>query len=274
LKVKDAIVDRIMAKTGARPDSGSERGRTVLNFFWNKDDAWLYVNTSGEKLSDRNYRKNPHSAPLRENLASGIIMETGYDGSQPLVCPMCGSGTLPIEAALLALKRPPAFLRMNFGFMHLSGFSLPEYETRRQVLLKEARKKIAAPIIASDIDPNAVRAAQKNAMTAGVDHLIEFKTCDFAQTPVPPGNGIVVLNPEYGERLGEQKELEGTYKRIGDFFKQSCPGYTGYVFTGNLELAKKVGLHPKSKTPFWNAKIECRLFSYELYSGSRDVAEK
>jgi len=269
LKVKDAIVDRISARTGSRPDTGSERNQTVVNFFWHKDNAWIYLNTSGEKLSDRKYRKNPHRAPLRENLAAGIILATGYDGSMPLVCPMCGSGSLAIEAALIALKKPPAFLRGNFGFRHILGFESEDFEALRKTEMAKAGKRIAAPIIASDIDPNATRAAELNARTAGVDKMIKFKTCDFAESPVPEGKGIVLLNPEYGERLGDETELEATHKRIGDFFKQSCPGYTGFVFTGNLNLGKKVGLKPSRKIPFWNAKIECRLLKYELYAGSR-----
>ncbi len=121
----------------------------------------------------------------------------------------------------------------------------------------------------ADIDPDAIDAARKNALTAGVDHLIDFQVCDFADTPVPPENGIVLLNPEYGERLGEITELEETYHRIGDFFKQKCPGYTGYIFTGNLELAKKVGLRTSRRTIFFNADIECRLLKYEMYQGTK-----
>ena len=106
-------------------------------------------------------------------------------------------------------------------------------------------------------------------MTAGVEHLVQFETCDFADTPMPQGPGIVILNPEYGERMGQVAELEGTYKRIGDFFKQQCTGWTGYVFTGNMDLAKKIGLKASRRTPFFNAKIECRLLKYDMYEGSR-----
>ncbi len=269
MRAKDAIVDRMADKTGRRPNSGPERNRFVINLYWRKDRCWVYLNTSGQKLSDRGYRRIPHKAPMQETLAAGVILSTGYDGSMPLVNPMCGSGTLAIEAALIAAGRAPGLLRSNFGFMHTRGFDAATWERLRNEARKQRSKSPPAAIIASDLDPAAVEAARRNAMTAGVEHLIQFETCDFADTPLPPGPGIVILNPEYGERLGQIDELEKTYKRIGDFFKQKCAGWTGYVFTGNMDLAKKIGLRASRRTPFFNAKIECRLLKYELYAGSR-----
>ncbi len=269
LKVKDAIVDRIDRKTGSRPDSGPDRNGVVVNLFWKNDRAWIYVNTSGVKLSDRNYRKMPHKAPLRELLAAGIIMATGYDGSCDIVLPMCGSGTLAIESAFIAMNKPAGVLRSNFGFRHLKVFD----EQIWQKIRTDARKTIrkggpGKRIIATDIDEQAIEAARQNARTAGVEHLIEFDVCDFADTEVPQGEGIVVVNPEYGLRLGELEQLEKDYKRIGDFFKQKCAGYTGYIFTGNRELAGKVGLKTSARMVFYNGKIECRLLKYQLYKGT------
>jgi len=270
LKVKDAIVDRIHSKTGSRPDSGPDRNKVVVNLFWKGDNAWIYLNTSGVKLSDRNYRKMPHKAPLRESLAAGIIMATGYDGLQDIVLPMCGSGTLAIESALIAMNKPPATLRSNFGFTHLKVFDEQIWKTIREDARKAVRKPSSLKrIIATDIDPQAIEAAKQNAKTAGVEHLIEFNVCDFADTEVPQGRGIVLVNPEYGLRLGEIEQLEKDYKRIGDFFKQKCEGYTGYIFTGNRQLAGKVGLKASSRMVFYNGKIECRLLKYELYKGTK-----
>jgi len=275
LKVKDAIVDRISEKTGSRPDSGKERDCVVVQLYWKDDRCWLYLNTSGQKISDRNYRKMPHTAPLRESLAAAVIMATDYDGTQPLVCPMCGSGTLAIEAALIGSGRVPGLLRTNYGFMHMKYFDEPAWQQMRKSALKKSKARGGkaafklAPIIATDIDPKAVHAARKNAMTAGVDHLIDFAVCDFADTAIPSTPGIIVMNPEYGLRLGEVNKLRKTYERIGDFFKQKCAGYTGYVFTGNLDLAKKVGLRTSRRFEFHNANIECRLLQYELYAGTR-----
>jgi 23S rRNA G2445 N2-methylase RlmL len=275
LKVKDAIVDRVAGKTGSRPDSGKDKNNVVVQFYWKDDCCWLYLNTSGQKLSDRNYRKIPHKAPLRESLAAAIIMATGYDGSRPLVCPMCGSGTLAIEAALIASRRPPGLLRSNYGFMHLKYFDEQRWRQTRSEALKMSKMRGGkaeckpARIIATDIDEEAVEAARKNAMTAGVSHLIDFDVCDFAETVIPPGAGTIVMNPEYGLRLGEIEKLKNTYKRIGDFFKQKCAGYSGYIFTGNPALAKKVGLRTSRRFEFYNANIECRLLKYELYTGTK-----
>ncbi len=270
LKVKDAVVDRITKKTGERPNSGKDRTAVVVNLFWKQHNAWIYLNSSGEKISDRNYRKMPHKAPLRETLAAGIIMASGYNGKQNLVLPMCGSGTLAIEAAMIAMNRPAGTMRNNFGFQHVKGYD----ETLWQKIRSDARKKIikngvGKNIIATDIDENAVEAAKQNAKTAGVEHLIDFDVCDFEKTRVPDGEGIVIMNPEYGFRLGETEQLEKDYKRIGAFLKNKCQGYTGYIFSGNKELVAKIGLKTSRKLIFFNGKIECRLYKYELYSGTR-----
>jgi putative N6-adenine-specific DNA methylase len=269
LKLKDAIVDRIMKKEHRRVDSGPERTNTVINLYWKDDRAWLYLNTSGNKLADRGYRRMPHKAPMQETLAAAVMMATGYTGEMPLVAPMCGSGTLAIEGALLAQNRAPGLLRDNFGFMHMKGFNDEPWKAVRREAIDAGEKKRNPRIIATDIYPAAVEAARKNAANAGVEHLIEFGVCDFAETPLPPPPFLVVMNPEYGKRMGELSQLEQVYARIGDFFKQKCQGLTAYVFTGNLDLAKKVHLTPSRKFPFFNADIDCRLLKYEMYAGSR-----
>jgi putative N6-adenine-specific DNA methylase len=182
---------------------------------------------------------------------------------------MCGSGTLAIEAALIGLKRPPGFTRGNFGFMHLKGFTRALWDDMRRQAARGAARSLSGRIIATDVSREAVEAARENAAAAGVENFIEFGVCDYRETPVPGGGGVVMLNPEYGERMGRTSELEEVYKGIGDFFKARCQGYTGYLFTGSPDLAKKVGLRAKSKTQFYNGGIECRLSKYELYEGTR-----
>jgi putative N6-adenine-specific DNA methylase len=209
------------------------------------------------------------TAPMQETLAAAVIRATGWNGSGHFINPMCGSGTLAIEAALAGLNRAAGILRDNFGFMHLKGFKESLWNDLRAQAKKEAKKTLDCRIIATDIRREAVEAAKKNAATAGVEHLIEFAVCDYSGTTVPDGGGIVILNPEYGERMGKIKELESVYKGIGDSFKQKCRGYTGYLFTGNPDLAKKVGLKAKRRIQFFNSGIECRLLEYELYEGSR-----
>mgnify|MGYP003475327771 FL=1 len=141
--------------------------------------------------------------------------------------------------------------------------------TERRKGKDQARKEIGFKIVASDISEDTISIAKKNAQTAGVDHLIEFAVCDFADTEIPEQPGIVIFNPEYGERLGVHSKLEATYKRMGDFMKQQCKGYRGYIFTGNPELAKKIGLRTSRRLEFYNGKLDCRLLEYELYEGSK-----
>jgi putative N6-adenine-specific DNA methylase len=269
LVVKDAIVDRITKRTGARPDSGPDRSRIVINLYWKGDRAWIYLNTNGRRLADRGYRKMPHAAPMQETLAAAVIMASGYDGSTPLVNPMCGSGTLAIEAALLGTGRPPGLLRPNHGFMHTKLYDEDTWRGIRAAARKQARPGPLPPIVASDRDRRAIDAARRNARTAGVEQLIEFVQCDFAETPLPDEPGVVVMNPEYGQRLGEATALEETYGRIGDFLKQRCAGWTGCVFTGDRALSHQIGLRTSGRVPFMNASIECRLLRYEMYEGSR-----
>jgi putative N6-adenine-specific DNA methylase len=182
---------------------------------------------------------------------------------------MCGSGTLAIEAALLATDKHPGLFRMNYGFMHIMGYDENVFFVERRKLKDKAKKETGFKIIATDISEDAIDIAQKNAKTAGVEHLIDFAVCDFEDTEVPEDGGVVMFNPEYGERLGVHSKLEITYKRMGDFLKKKCGGYRGYVFTGNADLAKKIGLRPSRRIEFYNGKLDCRLFEYELYEGSK-----
>lgn len=277
LKCKDAIADRFYEKMGKRPDSGSDRNKSAIYLHWKEDRVSIYIDTSGETIGKHGYRKIPFKAPLIESLAASIIMASKWDRQSHFVNPMCGSGTLVIEAALMAQNRPAGLLRSNYGFMHILGFEEVEKEweeMRRLARLSSTNKVLPFRIIASDIDEEAINVSKRNAATAGVDHLIEFIQCDFRETPIPEGTGVVILNPEYGLRMGVESELEETYKEIGDFFKKSCSGYTGYVFTGNLDLAKKIGLKTKRKIEFYNASIDCRLLEFELYRGSNRVEKE
>ncbi|MEO8794556.1 MAG: class I SAM-dependent RNA methyltransferase [Daejeonella sp.] len=269
LKVKDAIVDRIKEKKGLRPNSGSDGNKAVINLFWKENNASIFIDTSGETLAKHGYRKIPGKAPMLEALACGTIMATKWDRKSPFVVPMCGSGTLAIEAALLATDKSPGLFRMNYGFMHILGYEEEVFFEERRKLKEKAKKTIDFKIVATDISEDAVNISQQNARTAGVDLLIDFQVCDFADTEVPDGPGVVMFNPEYGERLGVHSKLEATYKRMGDFMKSKCKGYSGYIFTGNPDLAKKIGLKASRRIEFYNGKLDCRMLEYELYEGSK-----
>ena len=315
VKVKDAIVDRMRDKCGRRPDSGPDKDKAVVHVYWKNDQTDVYLDTSGERLSLRGYRKIPLQAPMQETLAAAVIMATGWKGERNFINPMCGSGTLAIEAAFIALNRAPGLLRNNYGFMFIKEFPEDFWKELRKKAKANARKILPAKIIATDIDKTAVIAAKQNAQTAGVDHLIEFNTCSYETTPIPEDGGIIILNPPYGERMGainkkpystdfrgsreaviqgrkiilrksadrqdksihinakEFQILEATYQGIGDFFKKIGGGYRGYIFTGNLEMIKKIGLRTKRRIIFFNGEIECRLLEYELYAGSLKHAD-
>lgn len=269
LKVKDAIVDRIKEKKEIRPNTGPELDKVVIHLYWKDDKADIFLDTSGETLAKHGYRKLPGKAPMLEALAASTIMSTNWDQKSPFVNPMCGSGTLAIEAALLATNKRPGLFRMNYSFMHVLGYEEEVFFAERRLLKDQSVKTIDFEIIATDISADAVDIARKNAQTAGVDQLITFKVCDFAETPVPSTPGVIMFNPEYGERLGVHTKLEATYKRMGDFMKQEAKGYRGYIFTGNPDLAKRIGLRASRRVEFYNGKLDCRLLEYELYEGSR-----
>jgi putative N6-adenine-specific DNA methylase len=273
LRVKDAVVDRMRKVANKRPSTGSELTGAVVYLYWKYDEAEVFIDTTGDSLARHGYRKIPGKAPMLEALAAATILSGKWKATTPFINPMCGSGTLAIEAALIASKRVPGLLRHNYAFMHVLGYDRTVYEKERAVIEHQIIEPIGVPIIASDMSKQAIDIAKINAAAAGVEDLITFQVCDFESTKMSDNmeGAVLLFNPEYGERLGEEIELEATYARMGDFLKNKCKGATGYIFTGNLELAKKIRLKPSRRIEFLNAKIDCRLLEYEMYAGTRRV---
>ncbi len=269
LRCKDAIVDRLVAKTGCWCDSGPRKTGAVIHVHWRDRRCRVYIDTSGEPLSRRGYRLLPGSAPMQETLAAAVVRATRWKGIANFINPMCGSGTLAIEAALIAMNRKPGTLRTNFAFMHLIPFSQKDFIDIRDNLKASECLPPKSRIVATDFDADAVRRSRENAKAAGVDSMIDFDRCEFDATTLPRGGGVVVLNPEYGFRMGDVSRLALVYAKIGAFLKRRCVGCTGYVFSGNFDLVKKIGLKSSRKIPFYNGKIPCRLYEYELYTGTR-----
>ena len=284
LYTKDAIADRMREKCQRRPDSGGENRGAAVFVYWEKDEAIVYLDTSGEPLSKRGYRRIPGSAPMQETLAAACLMATGWDRKSPFLSPMCGSGTPAIEAVLMAMNRAPGALKGHFAFQSLKGYthiipgeSAPNVAPRQRMgaspeqiwkeMVLDAKEKETTEnlprIIATDISPEAVENAHTNAIAAGVAPYIEFAACDFADTPIPEVAGTVFFNPEYGIRLGDPAELAPIYERIGTFLNEKCRGWTGALITGNPDLARLVNLYYKTRIPFYNGPIDCRLFLYE-----------
>ena len=271
LRVKDAIVDRMREVSGKRPSTGSGLAGAVVYLFWKNDEAEIFLDTSGDSLARHGYRKLPGKAPMLEALAAATILSTKWNKFGAFVNPMCGSGTLAIEAALIATKSAPGLFRNNYAFMHIIGYDKKVYEQERTIIEEQVRHLPNLVIIASDISRDAIKVAKINASVAGVEDLIDFQVCDFEATkmPEPEEGAILMINPEYGDRLGEEVDLEATYARMGDYMKNKYKGMTGYIFTGNLELAKKIRLKPSRRIEFFNATIDCRLLEYELYAGTK-----
>ena len=284
LYAKDAIADRMREKCQRRPDSGGENIGAAVFIYWERDKLIVYLDTSGEPLSKRGYRKIPGSAPMQETLAAACIMALGWKKNTPFVSPMCGSGTPAIEAVMMAMNKAPGSLKGHFAFQSTKGYSriipgekAPVVAPRQHMgaspeqiwkeMILDAKKMETTenlpPVIATDISPEAIENAHTNAIAAGVAPYIQFKACDFAETDVPEQKGCVFFNPEYGIRLGDPKELAGVYERIGTFMNEKCRGYTGGLITGNPELAHLVNLYYRMRVPFFNGPIDCRLFVYE-----------
>lgn len=273
LRCKDAIADRFTAVTGARPDStAAPEGAACVALYWKEQSAQIFLDTSGVPLSHRGYRWRPWVAPLRETLAAAILRELGWprEPAEAFIGPMCGSGTLAIEAAWIAQNRAPGLAREEFAFRRLNGADGAAWEKLRA----EARGQVvAAPrawLAASDVEPQAIACARENAARAGVEGLIRFHTCDFRDTPLPKPPALVLLNPGYGERVGLEENLVPLYEAIGTYFKAKCQGMRGAVFTGNIPLGRKIGLHPVRRTALWNGDLECRLLEFDIYAGTRD----
>lgn len=272
VKIKDAIADRFRDKTNERPDSGPSENKTVIHLFWKDDLAELFIDTSGPTLAKHNYRKIPGQAPMLESLASATILASSWNKKSPFINPMCGSGTLAIEAAMIATNRAPGLFRSDYGFMHILGYEPSFFENEKKHLVNQVMEVPGLKIIATDYSEDAINISRINAGAASVGDIIEFEVCNFENTEIPENaHGVIFFNPEYGERLGDEIMLEETYALIGDFLKKKCQGYTGYIFTGNLNLAKKIGLKAKKRIEFYNGKIDCRLLEYELYRGSREA---
>lgn len=265
---KDAIVDQIRAKTGKRPSIDNTKPDIRINLHINKTDCSIALDSSGDPLNKRGYRTERTLAPLNECLAAGILKLCCYDGSRPLIDPMCGSGTFAIEAAMIALNKAPGLIRKNYAFMLWLDYEKGLYEKVKSDAEKKSHKSLRHPIIGSDRNKQVIEKAKTHAKRAGLQSIVKFEKMNIIDQIPPEGKGIAICNAPYGERLDE-KEIEQLYTTIGDSFKHKYEGYDAYLFTGNLKAAKSVGLKTSQKIKLYNGQIECRLFKYEMYRGSK-----
>lgn len=264
LKTKDAVVDRIRESCGSRPNVDTALPDVRINVHLHKNICTISLDSSGDSLDRRGYRLERNEAPLRETLAATVVALTGWDGSIPLADPMCGSGTIPVEAALMAANIPPGKNR-EFGFQRWLDFDSELWNEICATAEAGIRKLPVGLITGYDLDNRALLLAGRNTDKAGLHGQIHFFHAALQDFRPEGDKGVVILNPPYGKRLGEDDDLRELYCQIGDVMKKFCRGWTGYVLTGNLELAKYIGLKASRRYVLFNGAIECRLLKYDLY---------
>lgn len=267
LRVKDAVCDVLREAEGARPDVDTRSPDVRIQVFLTRDAAVFYLDTSGEALFKRGWRTATGEAPLRENLAAGILQLAGWTPEQPLLDPMCGSGTFLIEAALLAMRRAPG-LNRSFGFERLRNFDADAWTRLKADATNNEKISIKTSIYGYDRSGDAIAQARQNVAALGLEERIELKQCSFEDSKPPAPAGILITNPPYGVRLEELDDLAAWYPKLGDILKQRYAGWTAYILTADLRIARLMRLQPSRRTPLFNGALECRLFRYEIVAGS------
>jgi len=264
LKAKDAIVDLLRDATGSRPDIDTRSPDLRVNLHIAKNHATVSLDACGDPLDRRGWRLDRNDAPLRETLAASIMMHTGWDGTVPLLDPMCGSGTLLLEGTGMALKRPAGAGR-EFGLMRWQDFDCRLWEKVLHEEQATIAESLAVPVLGYDQDPRAIIACRENARRAGLAYSVAFDRKPFDESEPCGHQGVLVMNPPYGVRMGDKRELEQLYRKIGEVFKRRFTGWTAYLLAGDMELAKLVGLKSSRRFVLFNGPLECRLLKYELY---------
>ncbi len=268
LRVKDAVCDRFRAERGTRPSIDKRDPDVRVHVHLSRARAAIYLDTSGEPLFKRGWRAESEEAPLRENLAAGLLALTGWTPDRALLDPMCGSGTIAIEAAMLAADRAPGLAR-SFGFQKLAWYDGPAWQRLKQAARDRIRSSPAVPsIYASDITAGAVAIAAANAERAQVGSLVRFEQADVLARSAPANAGLLLTNPPYGVRQDDARGLASFYPQLGNALKQRYAGWTACIFTGDLRLPGLIGLKPERRTPLWNGALECRLYAFRIVAGS------
>jgi putative N6-adenine-specific DNA methylase len=269
LKVKDAVCDRFRAETGRRPSVNTRNPEVRVHLFITDQRATLYLDTSGEPLYLRGHKLAKVGAPLKENLAAGILRLSGWQPGTPLLDPMCGSGTFLLEAAQICLDDAPGLSREagGFGFEHLKSFDAGLWRALRRTAAERRREAAALPLFGSDIAADAVARSRQNLAHAGLEQFVTLERCDLLQRPAPASAGVLVANPPYGERLGSEEELAAFYPLLGNALKQRFAGWNCWFLSADKRLPKLIRLQTSRKIPLYNGALECRLYQVEIVAG-------
>jgi putative N6-adenine-specific DNA methylase len=271
-KAKDAIVDQFRAKHGERPSVDLDHPTLRIHLHIVGDTCTVAFDSSGESLHKRGYRDKTNLAPLNEVLAAGMILLTGWDKRSTFIDPMCGSGTILIEAAMIANNIPPGYYREDYGFEKWQKYLAFDSELFNTIF-DSAIDKITnheQKIIGGEISRNVSKKAKENIKNAKVDDIVTIQTSPMQELEVPPGRGVVIINPPYGERMVKDN-IEELYKSIGDAFKKNFSGYDCWMISSNIEGFKYVGLRPSRKIILYNGQLECRFMKYEMYQGTKKI---
>jgi len=267
LRIKDAVCDRHRAAGGKRPNISKDNPDVRVHAYLTTDQVTFYLDTSGAPLFKRGYRRETAEAPLRENLAAGLLRLADWQPGVPLLDPLCGSGTIVVEAALMALDIAPG-LKRTFGFQKLGWYDGPTWQRIKQAAQRRMRPATPAGIYASDDDAQAVARCAANLAAAGVAAAVVVEQADAIVRTAPAPAGIIVSNPPYGIRQADAADLAALYPLLGDALKQRFAGWTAYLFSGDTRLPKLLGLRASRRTPLYNGALECRLYEYRLIAGS------
>ena len=271
LTVKDAVCDRFRDEQGKRPSVDKRAADVRINAYLTDREATFYLDTSGEPLFKRGWRRDAEEAPIRENLAAGLIALSGWQPGTAFLDPMCGSGTIAIEAASIAADRAPGLTR-TFGFQKLAWFDGPMWQRMKQRARDRVKPAPASPtVFASDRLSAAVATTRANAALAQVDAFLAVEQADVLVRPAPAPAGVLIANPPYGMRLDDKARVAAMYPKLGDALKARFPGWSAWLFSGDTELPRKIGLKAERRIPLWNGAIECRLYSYRIVSGKLEA---
>lgn len=273
LRIKDAVCDKFRQKLGSRPSIDTREPDVRIHAYLGADEYLFYLDTSGNPLYQRGLRRASIEAPLRENLAAGILKLTGWQPGQPLLDPMCGSGTFLLEAAMMTLNIAPGSGR-HFGFEKFKNFNASAWKKLHQDAVGKAKPVSFQKIYGSDKDLRSVRVARKNLEQAGLLDAVQLSRLDVTEVTAPAGEGVLVANPPYGVRIGEDAELAELYPKIGEALKRKFAGWNAYFLTSDMRLPKLMRLAPSKRTPLFNGPLECRLFEIRMVAGSNRKEKK
>jgi len=267
LRVKDAVCDRFRDDVGRRPDVDRAEPEVRVHVFLEEKRGVLYLDTSGDGLFKRGWRMQTVEAPLRENLAAGIVLLTGWTFEQPLLDPMCGGATILVEAAAMARGRAPGMKRA-FGFEKLDSFNSTLWRSLREEAAQPAKQAPKLSLFGSDADAKSLTAARRNLAAAGVERWVSLEAVDVLERRAPAAAGVMIANPPYGERIGESEALARFYPKLGDALKKNFAGWNCYFFTADRRMEKLIRLQTSRRTVLYNGALECRLFEFRIVAGS------